>query len=148
MKIIKKIIIVLALIIVASELLMVVTGKTFLNKVFANTIFVGKLSPDIDELDQFEKREVKNNKPEPWFVSEQYNKTELPDTTIKRIEGLQTVAFLVIKNDSLLYEKYWEKYNKESFSNSFSMAKSITEILIGVALDIICLFFIPNHAKF
>lgn len=46
-----------------------------------------------------------------------------------------TVAFLVIKNDTLLYEKYFDGYKKESVVSSFSMAKSMTSILIGCAID-------------
>ncbi|MCW3120170.1 MAG: beta-lactamase, partial [Chitinophagaceae bacterium] len=39
-----------------------------------------------------------------------------------------------IKNDSLLYENYWDGYNDSSLSNSFSVAKSITSLLIGIAI--------------
>lgn len=47
----------------------------------------------------------------------------------------KTVAFLIIKNDTLYCEKYFRGYNEESVVNSFSMAKSITSILIGCAID-------------
>lgn len=47
----------------------------------------------------------------------------------------KTVAFLVIKNDSLVCEKYFNGYSQESVVASFSMAKSITSILIGCAID-------------
>lgn len=46
-----------------------------------------------------------------------------------------TVAFLIIKNDTLIYEKYFNQYNESSISLSFSIAKSITSILIGCAID-------------
>ncbi|MFD1768928.1 serine hydrolase domain-containing protein [Sphingobacterium suaedae] len=46
-----------------------------------------------------------------------------------------TVAFLVIQHDSIQYENYWDGYSEESIVASFSMAKSITSILIGIALD-------------
>ncbi|HLV51767.1 MAG TPA: serine hydrolase [Flavobacterium sp.] len=47
----------------------------------------------------------------------------------------KTVAFLIIQNDTIQYEKYWEKYDETSIVPSFSMAKSITSILIGCAID-------------
>ena len=47
----------------------------------------------------------------------------------------KTVAFLIIQNDTIQYEKYWDKYDKNSIVPSFSMAKSITSILIGCAID-------------
>lgn len=53
----------------------------------------------------------------------------------KVLESNKTVAFLIIKNDTIQYEKYFKGYNQESIIPSFSMAKSITSILIGCAID-------------
>ena len=53
----------------------------------------------------------------------------------KFLEENKTVAFLIIKNDTIQYEKYFKGYNQESIIPSFSMAKSITSILIGCAID-------------
>jgi CubicO group peptidase (beta-lactamase class C family) len=47
----------------------------------------------------------------------------------------EAVAFLVIKNDSILYENYFSNYEKESIVASFSMAKSVLSLLIGCAID-------------
>lgn len=46
-----------------------------------------------------------------------------------------TVAFLIIENDTIRYENYWRHYGVSSTVPSFSMAKSITSILIGCAID-------------
>ncbi|HET8753605.1 MAG TPA: serine hydrolase, partial [Salinimicrobium sp.] len=46
----------------------------------------------------------------------------------------ETVAFLIIKNDSIWYEKYFDEFNKDSKSNSFSMAKSIVSAMLGKAI--------------
>ncbi|WP_107037295.1 serine hydrolase domain-containing protein [Brumimicrobium mesophilum] len=51
------------------------------------------------------------------------------------LKDQKTVAFLVIRNDSLLYERYFRNYDEESVVASFSMAKSVTSILIGIAID-------------
>ena len=72
------------------------------------------------------------DKPQPWPVSTSYNKAINPDTLNDLLTELKTVAVLVIKNDSLLFEKYWDSYSDSSYSNSFSVAKSITSLLIGV----------------
>ena len=47
----------------------------------------------------------------------------------------KTVAFLIIKNDTIQYENYFNDYSRESIVASFSMAKSVTSILIGCAID-------------
>ena len=51
------------------------------------------------------------------------------------LENNKTVVFLIIKNDTIQYEKYFNKYTDESIVASFSMAKSVTSILIGCAID-------------
>lgn len=53
----------------------------------------------------------------------------------KYLEDNKTVAFIIIKNDTIQYEKYFKGYDKESIVPSFSMAKSVTSILIGCAID-------------
>ena len=50
------------------------------------------------------------------------------------LQSTQTVAFLVIKNDTLLYEKYFDGYQRSSIVPSFSIAKTFTSALIGCAI--------------
>lgn len=50
------------------------------------------------------------------------------------LEKSPTVAFLVIRNDSLLYERYFRDYEAGSPVASFSMAKSYVSALIGIAI--------------
>ncbi len=47
----------------------------------------------------------------------------------------KTVAYMVVQNDTIKYEQYFNKYEEASIVNSFSMAKSVVSILIGVAID-------------
>ena len=46
-----------------------------------------------------------------------------------------TTAFLVIRNDSILYEQYFRGYSRDSISKIFSVSKSITSLLTGIAVD-------------
>src|SRR5690606_32584664 len=50
------------------------------------------------------------------------------------LEDLNSVALLRIENGEIVFEKYWDGYSESSLSNSFSMAKSITSLLVGVAI--------------
>jgi len=50
-------------------------------------------------------------------------------------EETRTTAFLVIKNDSILYEQYFEGYGPDQISTFFSVSKSITSILVGIAVE-------------
>lgn len=46
-----------------------------------------------------------------------------------------TLAFLVIRDDSLLYERYFNGFTRDDISLGFSMAKSILSLLVGCAID-------------
>jgi CubicO group peptidase (beta-lactamase class C family) len=48
--------------------------------------------------------------------------------------GSNTVGFLIIQHDTILYERYFQKYEQQSLVASFSMAKSYTSALVGCAI--------------
>jgi CubicO group peptidase (beta-lactamase class C family) len=92
--------------------------------------------PGIDDYEIFENRVVKASPtPAPWPKAADYNKQEFSQTLKDTLEHYKSIAFVVIRNDSMLVEKYWEGYGPDSYSNSFSMAKSIVSLLIGAAID-------------
>ena len=47
----------------------------------------------------------------------------------------QTTAFLIIKDDRLIYENYFNGYDRDSINTSFSVAKSFVSALVGIAID-------------
>lgn len=49
-------------------------------------------------------------------------------------ERSQTQAFIVIQDDVILYENYFNRTGRDSLATSFSMAKSFTSALIGIAI--------------
>lgn len=51
------------------------------------------------------------------------------------LERSQTTAFLVLHNDTALYENYFNGFNKDSIFTSFSVAKSFVSTLIGMAIS-------------
>jgi len=115
-------------IIIVINLLIVFSGKYYLYKaVWYNTV-------NIDDYKLFVNRTVEAGEPQPWKISEKYNKFKLPQYLTSRLEELSSVAFLVVHQDSLLFEKYWQGYSDSSLSNSFSMAKSYVSLLIGAAI--------------
>jgi hypothetical protein len=81
---------------------------------------------------------------QPFYFSKS-NQEKYPKTLFKNkkdsisfeslLKESGTVAFLVIKNDSIYYEKYFKGYDAQSIVPSFSMAKSVVSMLIGCAID-------------
>ncbi|HMR92612.1 MAG TPA: serine hydrolase, partial [Chitinophagaceae bacterium] len=89
---------------------------------------------DIDDYKIFTNDTVAVAAEQPWPVSQSYNQQQPPASLAALLDELKSVALVVIKNDSLLYERYWDGYSDSSWSNSFSVAKSITSLLIGAAI--------------
>jgi CubicO group peptidase (beta-lactamase class C family) len=89
----------------------------------------------IDDHTHFYTRVVKTGTPLPWKVSANYNTKKICDTLHKAIEAYKTIAFVIVQNDSLRYEEYWDTYSDSSITNAFSATKSIISLLIGIAID-------------
>jgi CubicO group peptidase (beta-lactamase class C family) len=68
----------------------------------------------------------------PKTATDEKNRTLDFDTYL---EKHKTVAFLIIKNDTVQYEKYFKNYDTASIIPSFSVGKSVLSILIGCAID-------------
>lgn len=130
----RSVLLILALLMLTAELLFFLTGNMHLNRTLAYTYLSGQTGPEIDELERFPYRTVQPGNPQPWPVSTSYGKVSPADSQLARMQGYETVSFLVIQSDSVLYDRYWENYTGTTPSNSFSMAKSILSLLIGCAL--------------
>jgi len=119
----------LLIIIVSLNVAIQITDHGFVYKALAYTY------ADIDDLDIFDSRQVPHGEPQPWAMSSDYNKRAMPDSLKSTLEHYETVEFLVVKNDSISCEQYWDRYQANSLSNSFSVAKSIIGTLVGFAVD-------------
>lgn len=50
------------------------------------------------------------------------------------LEANDTIAFLVVKDDTVLYERYYQSHTPSSLSQLFSVSKSVTSALVGMAM--------------
>jgi CubicO group peptidase (beta-lactamase class C family) len=134
-KIFKWLLIVLLILFVSANLFILLSGRTYMYKAIACTYLIGQSGPGILDKDYFHSRTVENLEPEPWPMHAYYGKITLTDAQKKDLRKYQTTSFLLFHKDQLLLEEYWEDFDKSTQSNSFSMAKSIVSILIGIAID-------------
>lgn len=51
------------------------------------------------------------------------------------LASTQTTAFLITKDDQLIYENYFNGYDRDSINTSFSVAKSFVSALVGISID-------------
>ena len=114
--------------------LIILSGKSWLYKAVSVTYLKGHTSSYIDDYIHFPSNSIKNGNHQEWLVSKEYNKAQLPEFIKPINDKLGTVAYMVIKNDSIIFEEYWNGYSADSSSNSFSMAKSWTSTLVGIAI--------------
>ncbi|HEY0029382.1 MAG TPA: serine hydrolase [Bacteroidia bacterium] len=135
MKRLKKIGKWILIILVILNLAILVSGKTYLYKGVANTYLKGRSGPSIEDYKIFDNREVAAGPYQPWNHSKNYNSKKISEENQKEFDALQTIAFVVIKNDSIIHEQYWDGYGADSYSSSFSMAKTFLGILVGIAID-------------
>jgi CubicO group peptidase (beta-lactamase class C family) len=104
---------------------------------------------DVSDYELFPSREIQNAPPAFRFSQPDARETILPllnqsiplntrrsqgDTANQFLERAGTTAFLVIKNDKLLFEGYYNGYDHGSICTSFSTVKSFVSALVGIAL--------------
>ena len=112
------------------------TGNGYLHKGLWACYLHGNNSATIDDARYFDTHKIgASTNPWQWPVSGNYNQTKLSPKLQQVLAKTGSVAFLVIQNDSILNENYWEGYSDSSQSNSFSMAKSITTMLAQIAIQ-------------
>lgn len=93
--------------------------------------------PVIDDLETFHRHTVRHDPDRVWNwpLSADYNRCQLPEPDVYYLDSLHTVAFLVIRHDSLLFETYRDGWNDTLTSNIYSATKTIVGMLAGIALD-------------
>ena len=96
--------------------------------------FTGNNTAFISDYEYFDNREVKSSNPQPWALHNEYNKTYESNKLKKLNEDRKTKSFLVIKNDSIIFEKYYLGHKQTDISNTFSVSKSIVTSMMGKAI--------------
>ena len=130
----KKILKYLLFIFIAINLLILISGKSWIYKAISITYLKGHTSSYIHDFVHFPANTIEAGEHQKWLTSKDYNKANLPEFIKPINKELETVAFLVIINDSIKYEEYWHGYTTDSASNFFSMSKSYISTLVGVAI--------------
>ncbi|MFT3794602.1 serine hydrolase domain-containing protein [Flavobacterium sp.] len=108
----------------------------YLIKAVRTVYFHGHKTAFLDDYHYFDNREMsKSTNPQPWPIAKDYNSVKATATMEQWHKKTESVAFLVIKNDSIWHESYYDGYGKDSKSNSFSMAKSVVSAALGKAIQ-------------
>jgi len=115
-------------------LLLAITGNNHIYLGLYDTYLQGRTKPAVDDPNLFPTRTIVSNTPHAWPKSNNYNLGNLSELANTTNQEIQTLGLLVIKKDSLVFEKYMNGHSQESLSNSFSMAKTFLSVLAGCAI--------------
>ena len=114
-------------------MLIYMTGHAYLFKGIRATYLRGEVSATFDDKQFFDQRTVSTSSDVfPLHRHEEFGVFSPSNDILLMLEETEASAFLILKNDSILYEKY--PLSDESFtSNSFSMAKTVVTLLAQIA---------------
>ncbi|RTY95980.1 serine hydrolase [Flavobacterium sp. GT3R68] len=135
MRFLKKFLIGFFVVIVSLIALAYVLNMDYLLRAVRTIYGNGHKTAFLEDYNEFDNRVIaKGTTAQPWAIHTKYNTVKATPALEKVHQKLGTVAFLIIKNDSIWYESYYDGYDKNSKSNSFSMAKSIVSAALGKAI--------------
>ena len=112
-----------------------ITGNGYVISAFNATYLKGYKTAHIDDHPDFKNQVIKAGTPQSWPRHDMYNRVQLTDTLRKELEDFRSIGFGFFKDGKMVYEEYWDGYSDQSLTNSFSMAKTVTTMLIGKAIE-------------
>ena len=121
---------------ILANIFIILSGRFYIYKGIRHTYLAGQSGPSIYELDIFAHTTLaKADSTIKWIPASNFNKNQPTALDLSFMNSLETRAFLVFKGDSIVYEKYFDKHAINTVSNSFSAAKTVVALLVGIAVD-------------
>ena len=134
-KLVKILLLFLGFLLLAS-LVLYGLGYEYIFKGIRTTYLTGHKTAFIDDYPYFNNHVIQNSeKVQEWPLHKEYNEVKATPGLDSLNQELETAAFLIIKNDSIWFEKYYNGYSELSKTNSFSMAKSIVTAMMFKAIQ-------------
>lgn len=112
-----------------------ISDYSYLLRAVSKIYFTGHSTAFLSDYTRFDNHILPaSENPQAWPLHKNYNEVNLSEDLEAFHKKTQTVAFVLIKNDSVYLEKYYDNYGPDSKSNSFSVAKSFVSALLGKAI--------------
>ena len=132
----KKILLGLVFFLAIAFSLIYVSKYNYLLRGISTVYLTGHTSAYLTDYKKFYNDSIlKSAQPQPWPLHDFYNQFLTNNALEDYHKDRKTVAYLVIKSDSILYEKYYDGFGRDSKSNSFSVVKSVVSALMGIAIQ-------------
>ncbi|MGG5488304.1 serine hydrolase domain-containing protein [Gaetbulibacter sp. PBL-D1] len=134
MKFLKKLLKLVAILFGLLIITLYVTDTDYLLKAVRTIYMKGHTTAYLEDYKHFDNKPLDIGTPQPWPNHKDYNSVKETET-LKNVNAQNgTIAYVIIKNDSIWFENYYDGFDEDSKSNSFSMAKSYVSALLGKAI--------------
>ena len=112
-----------------------ITDTDYLLKAVRTIYAKGYTTAYLEDYKEFDNVKIENDVPQPWPKHKDYNSVTETERLQKYNEAYWAIAYVIIKNDSIWFENYYDGFDENSKTNSFSMAKSYVSGLMGKAIE-------------
>jgi CubicO group peptidase (beta-lactamase class C family) len=112
-----------------------ITDTDYLIKAVRTIYMNGYTTAYLEDYKKFDNQVIENGQSQPWSNHKNYNTVKPTDRLAKANKDWGTIAYVIIKNDSIWFEDYYDGFGPNSKSNSFSMAKSYVSGMLGMAIQ-------------
>ena len=134
MKFLKKLVKWLVVFIALLVIILYITDTDYLLKAVRTIYLKGHTTAYLEDYKHFDNADLSAGEPQPWPNHSDYNTITATEKLEQTHKDLGSVAYVIIKNDSIWFEQYYDGFNEDSKSNSFSIAKSYVSALLGKAI--------------
>lgn len=131
---IKKTLYSLTTLVLAAVALLYISGYDYILTSIDRTYLAGNVTANINDNTEFKTNVIKTNDPKPLTKHSNYNTKPLSAEFLNILTDSKSAAFLVLKDGQLLSENYFGRYTNRSKTNSFSMSKTVTTLMLGIAI--------------
>lgn len=136
MKYLKKTLKFIVILLAITVAVLYITDTDYLIKAVRTIYMKGHTTAYLEDYKEFDNQTIAaSSSPQPWPNHANYNSTTETKTLSELNSLTGTVAYVIIKNDSIWFENYYDGFNENSKSNSFSMAKSYVSGLMQKAIQ-------------
>ena len=103
-----------------------ITDTDYLIKAVRTIYMKGHSTAYLEDYKEFDNRVIEaSNNPQPWPKHQNYNSIKETSALSDLNESSGTIAYVIIKNDSIWFENYYDGFTEDSKSNSLFNGKKL-----------------------
>lgn len=126
----------IVILLVLGVVVLYLTDTDYLLKAVRTIYLKGHTTAYLEDYKEFDNQMIEaSDEPLPWPNHKNYNSVEETQALKELNTKSGTIAYVIIKNDSIWFENYYDGFSEDSKSNSFSMAKSYVSGLMQKAIQ-------------